>query len=402
MKRYFCLYSYIFFLVFSNCLQIPASIALVNNKKIDTKEISTDFLNKVPNSFYILGPGDALRVNISRELPELSSVVQVSGEGTVTLPRLKKIYVNELTVIELTELLNKVYKKYVKNPDVEIEILNYRPIRVLLEGEVTNPGVQVLEGFVTISPANADLSLTNKYLLKKESKQLSDSFSQKFDTQYTINQRNYNSINYFFPTVFDAIRQAGGITEYSDLSNIQIIRKNSISNGEGKISAKLDFSQVLTFGNDSQNIRIYDSDTIRIGKLNEPNELQLNQGILSNLNPKFIKVFVAGRVLNPGVITLSRTGVMSDAVMLAGGTKVLKGPLTFVRNNSDGSIDKRRFSYRSGAKRGSYKNPKLKDGDVILVGDSLLSMSAQVIEEFTAPFFGLYSTYGLIKAINTE
>ena len=402
MKRFFCLYSYILVLVFSNFLQIPVSVALVSNKKTDTKEISTDFLNNVPNSFYILGPGDALRVNISRELPELASVVQVSGEGTVTLPRLKKIYVNELTVNELTELLNKVYKKYVKNPDVEIEILNYRPIRVLLEGEVTNPGVQVLQGFVTISPTSEDLSLTNKYLLEKENRQQIDSLIQKFDTQYTISERNYNSINYFFPTVFDAIRQAGGITEYSDLSSIQIIRKNSISNGEGKISAKLDFSQVLTFGNDSQNIRIYDSDIIRVGKLNQPNELQLNQGILSNLNPKFIKVFVAGRVLNPGVVTLSRTGVMTDAVMLAGGTKVLKGPLTFVRNNSDGSIDKRRFSYKSGAKRGSYKNPKLKDGDVILVGESLLSMSTEVIEEFTAPFFGLYSTYGLIKAINSD
>jgi len=402
LKHFFCLYSYILVLVFSNFLQIPVSVALASNKKTDTKEISTDFLNKVPNSFYILGPGDALRVNISRELPELASIVQVNGEGTVTLPRLKKIYVKELTVNELTNLLNKAYAKFVKNPDVEIEILNYRPVRVLLEGEVTNPGIQVLQGFVTISPNNADLSSTNRYLLKKESTQRRDTFSQKFDAQYTMTERNYNAINYFFPTVFDAIRQGGGITEYSDLSNIQIIRKNSISEGEGKISAKLDFSQVLTFGNDSQNIRIYDSDIIRIGKLNQPNELQLNQGILSNLNPKFIRVFVAGRVINPGVVTLSRTGVMTDAVMLAGGTKVLKGPLTFVRNNSDGSIEKRRFGYKSGAKRGSYKNPKLKDGDVILVGDSFLSMSAEVIEEFTAPFFGLYSTYGLIKAINAE
>ena len=38
-----------------------------------------------------------------------------------------------------------------------------------------------------------------------------------------------------FPTVFDAIKSAGGITTYSDLSSIEIIRKNSISNGGGKI-----------------------------------------------------------------------------------------------------------------------------------------------------------------------
>ena len=51
------------------------------------------------------------------------------------------------------------------------------------------------------------------------------------------------------------------------------------------------------------------------------------------------------------------------------------------------------------AKRGAYNNPSLKDGDFMLVGSSGLANSAEVINEVTSPFVGIFSTYGLIKAI---
>ena len=43
-------------------------------------------------------------------------------------------------------------------------------------------------------------------------------------------------INSYFPTLFDAIQNSGGINEYSDLSSIKIIRKNSLSKGGGLIT----------------------------------------------------------------------------------------------------------------------------------------------------------------------
>ena len=67
-----------------------------------------------------------------------------------------------------------------------------------------------------------------------------------------------------------------------------------------------------------------------------------------------------------------KASVLSDAIDMAGGTKALKGPIRFVRFNNDGTVDKRKFSYRPSAKRGSYKNPKLRNGDLIVVGTSLL------------------------------
>ena len=156
----------------------------------------------------------------------------------------------------------------------------------------------------------------------------------------------------------------------------------------------------MNTGDNSQNIRIYDSDIIRIPKLKNPNKVLLREAILSNLNPRFINVYIAGRVNFPGNKTLSRVSVLSDAIMISGGTKVLKGPLTYISLKNDGTIEKRKFKYNQNAKRGSYKNPKLHNGDIVIVGNSVLSNTSEVISEITSPFSGIVSVYGLYKAIS--
>ena len=55
------------------------------------------------------------------------------------------------------------------------------------------------------------------------------------------------------------------------MKNIQIIRKNPISNGGGKVTTTLNFKAVLENGDENQNIRIYDEDLIIIGRTEEPN-----------------------------------------------------------------------------------------------------------------------------------
>ena len=84
---------------------------------------------------------------------------------------------------------------------------------------------------------------------------------------------------------------------------------------------------------------------------------------------------------------------------MAGGAKVFKGPLTFIRFNNDGSVDKRKFRYRKNARRGSFKNPVLNSGDLVIVGESLFSVVTEVTREFTSPFVGIYSTYSLFDEI---
>ena len=119
----------------------------------------------------------------------------------------------------------------------------------------------------------------------------------------------------------------------------------------------------------------------------------------SNLNPKFLNVSVFGRVNNPGSVRVSRSGVLTDAIDIAGGVKVLKGPVTYLRFNNDGTIDKRKFSYRRNAKRGSFKNPYLREGDLIVVGNSALAVTSEVLNEVTSPITGIMSTFALVKIL---
>ena len=299
---------------------------------------------------------------------------------------MNRIYVNELTINELNYLLNKAYKEFVKYPDVEVEIIEYRPIRIFVEGEVENPGLQIINGSYSLNNFINDSSIASE--------------DTKSENQMTNSNRDISINTPFFPTVFDAIRSSGGITQFSDLTSIQVIRKNNLSDGGGKIQTKINFQDVILKGDNSQNIRLYDGDIIKVKKSNQKNLEILQKSISSRLSPKFLNVFVTGRVNRPGNTTISKASSLVDAIDFAGGAKVVKGPVTFLRFNNDGSIDNRKFSLRRSSKKGSYKNPYLRNGDLIIVGESFLTSANQVVTEFTSPFVGIFSTYGLIKAIS--
>ena len=71
-----------------------------------------------------------------------------------------------------------------------------------------------------------------------------------------------------------------------------------------------------------------------------------------------------------------------------------------IRYNKDGTILKKNISYSSRAKRGSRRNPFVKEGDLISVKNSLLGKTTGVIREFTAPFVGIYSTKEVIESFS--
>ena len=61
---------------------------------------------------------------------------------------------------------------------------------------------------------------------------------------------------------------------------------------------------------------------------------------------------------------------------------------------------KKNISYSAKAKRGSKRNPYLKEDDLISVKNSILGKTTGAIKEFTAPFVGIYSTKQLIDGIS--
>ena len=216
MKRNFLVAS-IFFCFSGFIANNPPSIALdeVNNIKI---EVNSSYLEKIPTNDYILGPGDEINVIVSREYPELNSIeLIIDGEGTIYLPRLNRVYVAGLTLNELNLILNKAFKKFVKFPSVEVSIVRYRPIRVFVQGEVENPGFHTLEGSFSLNvPSDLPFSLI-------PTTPVSGNLNSGRPPDSSSGYREVAS-KFYFPTVFDALRASGGITSFSDLSNIQVIR----------------------------------------------------------------------------------------------------------------------------------------------------------------------------------
>ena len=287
-----------------------------------------------------------------------------------------------MTLEEFSILLDKKYREYIKYPDLEVSIVKFRRINFNILGEVERPGFYSIGGSAT----NNLLTIQNNFesFPTSNGEISSEGNIQKF-LQKDI------SMNIYFPTVFDAIRKAGGINSFSDLENIQIIRKNSISNGGGEITANLNLSKMLEKGDNSENIRIYDGDTIKVKRRSTASSEQISKAIVSNINPRYFKVFVTGKVENPGEHTVSRNASLNDAILLAGGAKFIKGPVQFIRYNSDGKIEKRTFNYRKNSKRGSKSNPILKPGDLISINKNILNISAEVLSEITQPFIGIYA-----------
>ena len=379
---------------------LPAFISLNRYSLASDIDIipNATYLRNIPkNNFYILGPGDQLGMKVSEEAKELNSTFVINGEGVANLKRLKRIYVEGLTVEELTSLLNKEYSQYVIKPNIELEILRYRPINVYIDGEVENPGKFIINGSFT---------LKNNYIT--EGSIQNNKITDPIDNEFVYEEEGLSDyletskveVANIYPTLIDLIRQSGGITTNANLKEIIITRKNNLTAGGGRIRTKVNLLKVLNLEDLGQNIRILDGDTIYIPKGDNPSSVDVAKAIKSNINPSTINVYIGGRVEMPGKYKVGRTSSLNDAIAVSGGTKVLKGSTRLIRYNSDGSIDKRKFRYNGNAKVGSLKNPYLRNGDIIFVGKSGFNIASEVLNEATSPLQSLVSIYGLYKVFD--
>ncbi len=349
--------------------------------------------SRVVYDAYILGPGDSLQVELV-DIPELSGTFSIGPDGTMYLPRLRALYVEGLTVEELRYFLTQQFKAYVKNPQLYVRPVGYRPIRIYVGGEVRRPGYYTLRGLDRTSEAaertqqqvsqNLNTAEIDPRVLTARSTTLDDPLSSIPDSAKQV-----------FPTVFDAIRAAQGIGPFSDLAKVQVTRKQPLSAGGGRIRTNLDFISLITEGDESQNIRLFDGDVVSVGKTTVVLRDQLIRAGNTNLSPQFINVFVSGRVRTPGAIILQQGTALNQAISVAGGVKLLRGKVEFLRLLSDGKTDRRTFSYSPNSPSNSFTNPILTAGDIIRVNESPLSASVGVLNEVATPILGIYSIYAL-------
>lgn len=159
----------------------------------------------IPAEEYLIKPGDTLNLMVLGE-NDLTRHVVVSPQGCVTLPLANDVQVVGMTTAQAAQEITKVLKKFMKNPQVSVELLELGKIQVTVSGEVKNPSVVLL-------PHGARL--------------------------------------------MDAVTAAGGYTETADLSQIKV-------SGPGSEPATVDLSKFLLSGDATTNITVSSGDTVFI------------------------------------------------------------------------------------------------------------------------------------------
>jgi len=97
---------------------------------------------------YQLASNNVLKISVYDE-DELTQVVRVSTEGTISYPFIGEIYVKGLTVQEATnKIKNLLEQGYLVAPQVSIFVKEYNKIYVL--GPVKNPGQYDLKGSLSV------------------------------------------------------------------------------------------------------------------------------------------------------------------------------------------------------------------------------------------------------------
>ena len=388
------LLSKVFFLIlFLNSLDIFSQAKLISSKEIikpiNKKEIPLNYLNYINDDQYILGKGDSIAILFNNnEIKD--KTFTIDSNGTIFTKRLRRIYIEGLTINELTSLLNRKYQEFFIEPNISIEILKYRPIRVFINGEVVSPGSYLLGGKEIVNLDDSQ-SQNNLDIYNDSTDEVNVLISEK------INANKFAAIK--SPTLFDAIQLAQGITLYSDLTNIEVIRRNPISNGGGKIKTNLNFLKVLEFGSSNQNIRLMDGDIINIKKSKDPLNEQYKKATRTNLQSQYNKVFIAGRVEQPGIKLINKNASLNDLILLSGGAKPLRGNIYHIRFNNDGTLTRKKIRYRRNAKDYSINNPLLRSGDIVTVDSNILFKSSSTLSEITSPFIGIFSSYSFFKML---
>lgn len=103
-------------------------------------------LTEVMAKDYVLGAGDVVRITVYEHI-DLSSVVRISQTGSINFPLVGEVFIAGLVEraaeLKLSELLQK--GGFVKSPQVNLIVEQYRSQQVSVLGEVNKPGMYIID-----------------------------------------------------------------------------------------------------------------------------------------------------------------------------------------------------------------------------------------------------------------
>jgi polysaccharide biosynthesis/export protein len=99
---------------------------------------------------YVLGPSDEIVIVAANAEDIANKPIRVTAGGDINLPMVGRVHVAGMSVEELEGELTGRLRKYIRNPEVAINVTQFKSQPVSVIGWVANPGVVQLEGRKTL------------------------------------------------------------------------------------------------------------------------------------------------------------------------------------------------------------------------------------------------------------
>ena len=196
------------------------------------------------------------------------------------------------------------------------------------------------------------------------------------------------------PTVSQAIQVAGGITQSSDIRNIEVRRRTR----DGRESViGVDLWALLQEGDLSQDVILQEGDTIQVPEAEALTAAEATELAGSSLSAGIINVNVVGEVEKAGAVQVRANAPLNEALLAAGGfdnRRARKKSVELVRLQPNGTVQKREIKIDFTAGINNDTNPPLRPNDVIIVRRSGLTRVTDTLGNIANPigsFFGIFN-----------
>lgn len=172
-----------------------------------------------------------------------------------------------------------------------------------------------------------------------------------------------------FPTLSQALQQAGGITALADIREVEVRRPTRSGTVQ---TTRLNLWQLLTSGDTSQDLVLQQGDTVIVPKAAALTAAEITQTGGSTFAPTAIRVNVVGEVQSPGAVQVPPNTPLNQALFAAGGfnRRADRRNVQLLRLNPDGTVSRQNISVDLARGVDEKGNPFLRNNDVIVVDRS--------------------------------
>ncbi|MEM7793153.1 MAG: SLBB domain-containing protein [Cyanobacteria bacterium P01_C01_bin.118] len=302
---------------------------------------------------YILGPGDQIRVDVLVDFIIFEDPIDqiVLLDGSLTLPWIGKVDVAGLNPIQAEAKVVDAYSLYIRKPRITFQLLQPRPLRVGIAGQIKRPG---------------------GYTLQVNSEAGEGSEDSEGRTR-------------FWPTLSQAISQAGGITRSADVRSVEITREGLFE------PIKVNLWDLVETGDLRQDVLLRDGDRIIVPTAESIDSSEVITLANTTFAPTSIKINVIGEVKAPGSISVPPNTPLNQAVLTAGGfnSRARTGRVELIRLNPNGNVTQRSVDIDLAEAVNEEQNPVLQEGDTIIVGRSALAATSDTAGLIFSPLTSL-------------